>query len=138
MEPPGCDWPETVLVAASAAGGGGGSSPTVVMLVALPSSGFGSGVGEETSAVLSSTVPVGKDGSTWTTRVKTAFPGASVAAVQVTSPVSPTAGVKQVQPPGSVSDWKVTPAGNGSLSSRVEASPGPPLTTVIVKVRSLS
>src|SRR5215218_2225414 len=126
MEPPGCDWPETVLVAASAAGCGCG--PTVVKLVAFPFSGVGSGVGEETTALLSSRVPVGTDGSTWTTRVKTASPGASVGTVQVTSPVPPTAGVRQVQPPGSVSDWKVTPAGNGSLSSTSAASPGPPLT----------
>src|SRR5215218_8990450 len=102
MAPPGCVWPETVLVAASAAGCG--CAPTVVKLVAFPFSGVGSGVGEETTALLSSRVPVGKDGSTWTTRVKTALPGASVAAVQVTSPVPPTAGVKQLQPAGSASD----------------------------------
>src|SRR5688572_21253208 len=119
MRPPGCVWPETVLVAESAAGWG--CVPTVVKLVAFPFSGVGSGVGEETTALLSSTVPEGTDGSTWTTRVKTAFPGASVGIEQFTSPTSPTVGVMQVQPPGSASDWKVTPAGSGSLSSTVAA-----------------
>jgi hypothetical protein len=75
---------------------------------------------------------------TWTTREIVAdAPEASVAAVQLTVPAAPTAGVVHVNagPAIWVDETKVVPAGSRSESVTVAAALGPALATVIVYAR---
>ena len=72
---------------------------TVVVAVALSLPGLGSGVGDETVAVLERTVPPGTDEPTATVKVKTAPLPRKLPAEQLTVPPAPTAGVVHDQPP---------------------------------------
>src|SRR3989441_1259521 len=106
--------------------------PTVAVAVAELLAGLGSEVDAELTVAVLEIVPLAME-LTWTTMVNVAVaPLASDAAVQLTVPVEPTAGVVQVQPAGCVSDRKVVCAGNGSLMVTLAAAFGPALVTVIV------
>src|SRR4051794_40461822 len=92
--------------------------------------GSGSSVAETTVAVLTMGVPLGRPQSTSTTSAKASLVcGATDAVVQVMVPVPPTGGVSQAQPAGAVSDWKVVPAGSGSVKVTVSAASAIPFTT---------
>ena len=109
---------------------------TVVVAVPLSLPGFPSGVLEVAVAVLVRVEPAETVGATATVRVKTALPTANEGFEQVTVPVSPPAGVLQLQPPGVDSgSTKVVPGGNVSLHEVLAAGSGPLLVTVIVYVR---
>lgn len=105
---------------------------TVVVAVALSLPILGSGVVDDTVAVFESTVPAATDGSTATTKVNAAGPGANDAFEHDTVPLAPTAGVVQLQPPGDANDTKVVPAGKVSLNEAAAALLGPAFVTVIV------
>ena len=102
-----------------------------VELVLLP--GVGSFVVVATVAVFVSTVPMGTEAGSFTTRVKTAgTDGAKDASVHEIVPPAPTAGVPHDQPPGEVSDTKVVTPGRGSVRLAETAVDGPAFVTVIV------
>src|SRR5258707_989019 len=110
-------------------------TPTVAELVALLLAGFGSVTGDETVAVFVIVEPFATVAPTLSTIVKEAeAPFASVASVQLTDPVPPTAGFAQVNagPVACVSDTKVVPAGSASVSVTLCASFGPLFMTVTV------
>src|SRR3989441_832859 len=117
-----------VAVVVAGVGGGGGVEVAGGGLLAV----LGSEVDAELTVAVLEIVPLAME-LTWTTMVNVAVaPLASDAAVQLTVPVEPTAGVVQVQPAGCVSDRKVVCAGNGSLMVTLAAAFGPALVTVIV------
>src|SRR5687767_7336537 len=89
---------------------------TVVIDVTLPFSGIPSPVLDVTVAVLVRTVPDNTDGSTFTTRVKTALPTANDGLEDETMPPAPTGGVVLLQPLTSDNETKVVPTGNVSLN----------------------
>ncbi len=60
-----------------------------------------------------------------TTVIDGAAPTARLVSVQLTEPLSPTAGVVQVQPAPALSDTNVVPAGSGSLTCTGAATGGP-------------
>src|SRR5215212_9243818 len=108
------------------------AGPTVVDAVPFSLPGAGSDVAEETVAVLVMTVEGTAAGLTFTTSVKTALPIVNVAAVQVTVPPLPTAGVEQVHPAGEARETKDVPAGRVSTTCTDVALPGPAFVRVIV------
>jgi hypothetical protein len=76
-----------------------------------------------TLAVLVMIVPLGVAAPTFTTRVKDALALAgSVARLQVTVPVPPTAGAEQLHPTGEVSEKSVVFAGRVSDNATVVAA----------------
>jgi hypothetical protein len=105
---------------------------TVVVAVPLSFPVFGSVVADVTVAVLLSTVPAAVGASTFTTRLKTAFPAAKLGIVQEIGPAAPTAGVVHDQPAGEDSETNVVLAGSVSVMLTVDALLGPPLFTVMV------
>jgi hypothetical protein len=109
------------------------SAATVVVAVALSLPPFGSATAPAMVAVFVITVAPGVPASTATASVNTSLPAfAKVAMLHVTVPVPPTAGVTQDQPAGVASDWKVVPAGSGSVIVTVVESFGPLLLAVMV------
>lgn len=107
---------------------------TVVVVVPVLLFGLGSLVVVLTVAELVNTVLFGVLAFTFTTRVNCALaPVASVVAVAVTVPVPPTGTTSvRVQPPGTVKDTNVVPAGKVSEKLRPLASLGPLFVAVIV------
>ena len=94
---------------------------------------FGSRVIEETVAESTIESPFAVTHGTLTVSVNCAVaPFASEAAVQVTSPLAPTAGVVHDQPAGAVIDWKVVDDGTVSTNETFAASSWPLFSTVIV------
>ena len=105
---------------------------TVVVAVAELFPATGSSV-DVTLAVLLTTVPLGVAAFTFTTSVKDPLPFAgSVAMVQFTVPVPPTAGVVQLHPAGDVSETNVVFAGRVSESATVVAPAAVRFVTPIV------
>ena len=108
---------------------------TLVVSVALLFPGTGSVVVLVTVTVLLRTVPSAVVASTFTMSVNvTDIPAGSVAMLQLTVPVPPTAGVLQVKagPPFWASETKVVFAGIGSLTETLWAALGPALAMVRV------
>jgi hypothetical protein len=105
---------------------------TVVLAVAELLPVFGSNVDEFAEAVLEITVPLGVPAPTFTTRVKTADPGANEEFVAVTVPVAPTAGVVANHPDAVLNETNVVLGGTASVSWALVALFGPLLATVIV------
>jgi hypothetical protein len=86
-----------------------------------------------TLAVLLTIVPFGVAAFTFTTSVKDPLPSAgSVAMVQFTVPVPPTAGVVQLHPAGDVNETNVVFAGRVSDNATVVASAAVRFVTAIV------
>jgi hypothetical protein len=105
---------------------------TVVVAVAelFPATGSSADV---TFAVLLTIVPFGVAAFTFTTSVKDPLPFAgSVAMVQFTVPVPPTAGVVQLHPAGDVSETNVVFAGRVSDNATVVAAAAVRFVTAIV------
>ena len=76
--------------------------------------------------VMLSVVPIAVPALTWTMGENVALaPAASDAIVHVIVPPEPTAGVPQVHPTGTVSDWKFVPAGSGMETDTFAAAAGP-------------
>jgi hypothetical protein len=95
--------------------------------------GTGSGVEAEIVAVLAITVFTGVPAFTCTTIVKVWVEKAgTLARVQLTVPVPPTAGVEHVHPGAGVRAWKFVLAGMGSVRDADDAALGPLLRTVTV------
>src|SRR5262245_32756823 len=94
--------------------------------------GFGSRVVPDAVAMLVALVPPAL-GLAFTTIVNTAMaPDASIGVVAVTAPVTPTAGVVVVKPPGAVIDTKVVLGGRGSPTTSAWTAAGPAFVTVMV------
>ena len=104
---------------------------TTVDAVALLLAGVESGDVAPTFAVFEIVEPAGAVVATVSVNEPVAA-FASVAIVQVTVPVPPTAGVVQLQPPGDESDVNVVFAGSVSVSETLCATVGPLLVTLIV------
>src|SRR5262245_55847573 len=108
---------------------------TVVGAVAVLLSGLGSAVSLATAAVLLSTVPAGRPGSTRTTSRKVATaPAGSVAITAAPMPVPPTSGLVTVNggPDVCAAATKVVLGGMASVTSTFWASLGPLLVTLMV------
>src|SRR5579871_769876 len=92
---------------------GGGFDTKMVAEAVLFGAGFGSAVEEVTEAEAVMPVPscVEQSFSPTVSASCADAPAASVAAVQVTWPLAPTAGVEQVQPDGAVMAWNPVCAG---------------------------
>lgn len=111
------------------------ATPTVAVAVAALFAGRGSEVVVDTVAVFVIVVPFAADGGIMTTSENVAeLPLASVAALQVTVPVPPAAGVVQVNagPAVWVIDTNVVLVGMASVSDGAWASEGPLSATVMV------
>src|SRR5437899_2496045 len=78
--------------------------------------------------------PPGVVGLTCTTRVKSAWPGASRPSAAETAPVPPTAGVVEVEPAGTVRETNVVPAGMLVETFAACAASGPLFVNVIANV----
>jgi hypothetical protein len=109
------------------------TGPTSALVVLASFSEFGSNVALDTVALLVTKVPRVIVGETWTTSVKVVVPPfARVAAVHVTVPPAPTAGVEQVNAgPVCESETNVVPEGRGSVTVAFAAASGPTLRTSI-------
>jgi hypothetical protein len=105
---------------------GGGLDTFTLTDAAFAGAGFGFRVVAVTVAEPAITLPFLAAQLTVTTRVNCAeAPLGSEAAVQLTGPAAPTAGVLQVHPVGAVSALKDVPAGTAAESNRPAASLGP-------------
>jgi hypothetical protein len=124
--PPGVNCPETDFAPERVAG-----ESTVVVAVLLSLPGLGSGVVEDTVAVLEIIAPAVSAGDVATVNVKTALPLTNSAFEHKTVPPLPTGGLRQDQLPGEAIETNVVFA--GKASERLAAgSLGPTLFTVIV------
>src|SRR6185369_2406958 len=120
--------PDTDLVALSEAG-----ASTVVVVEALVVCAGAVASVAEVSVAVSVIVALGaNDVPTLTTRVSVAVPTGTEVFVQEDVPPAPTAGLVQLQPPGTVIETKVVPAGRVSETVPVAALLGPALVTEMV------
>lgn len=99
---------------------------TVTLAVALLFEELGSATEDEPISVSEITVPVAVPAFTCVTRVKAAVaPAATLAMLQLTVPVPPTAGVEQLHEAGLTSETKVVFVGMASVNVTVVAAAGP-------------
>src|SRR3954468_22525297 len=138
----------TWYVTTSPARTGSGESPTpaersaevatVVAVLALSFAPFGSASPCVAEAVSESVDPLGLSDATCTTSVKVRLaPLARLAAVHLTVPPEPTAGVVHEKPDGASTDTNVVPDGRSSVSATSVASEGPLFASPSVYVRSV-
>lgn len=106
---------------------------TAALVVAVLFAATESGVEAEITAVLLMVLPDAADDAARTTSVNVAdVPFTRAAAVHVTVPVAPAAGVVQVKPVPIVIDTNVVPVGRASVNVTAAASDGPLFVVVIV------